>query len=200
MKAAGTAAGERDRQRLADVYVLLSRCFQHPDDAFVEAVAAGRVEATLRDRLAPLGADIDARPTEVPDAFPAAYMRTFEAFRGPSAPPVESVYETWWDGTERELLSGPAAREMDARYDAHEMDVPPGYPPDHLSLLLEYGSVLLEADAPEAYLAFHEDHFDWIAAFRDRMSETCTVPFYRWAVDVLGTVLDLTYRELQTHG
>jgi TorA maturation chaperone TorD len=200
VKTAEPAARDPDRQRLADVYVLLSRCFQHPDDALVAAVASGRVEATLRDRLDSFGVDIDSRPTEVPAEFPAAYMRTFEAFQGPYAPPVESVYETWWDGTDRELLSGPPARDMDARYEAQDMDVPAGYPPDHLSLLLEYGSVLLEAGATEAYLAFHDAHFDWIPAFRDRVSATCTVPFYRWVVDVLERVLDLARHECQPDG
>lgn len=199
MSAGGASVRTVDRQHFADLYALLSRCFQRPDDDFVAAVRTGAFETTLQAHLDPFAVDVDAPPEE-PDDLWTAYMRTFEAYEGAYAPPVESVYEEWWDGNERELLSGPPAREMQRRYDAADITHPSPYPADHLALLLEYGSVLLEEDAVEAYLIFHEEHFDWIGAFRGRIAETGDEPFYSWAVETLATVLDLTRTELQAHG
>jgi TorA maturation chaperone TorD len=196
---AGASAWTTDRQRLADLQTLLSQCFQHPDADFVEAVQTGQLEATFEERLGSFETDLEPRPPDAPEGFREAYMRTFEGYDGGYAPPVESVYEEWWDGTERELLSGPAARDMRRRYAGHEIETPSAYPADHVSLLLEYGSLLLEAGAVEEYLVFHDEHFDWIPAFRERVAATCDVPFYSWAVETLEAVLELSRTELQSH-
>ncbi|MFC7209385.1 molecular chaperone TorD family protein [Natronoarchaeum sp. GCM10025321] len=103
--------------------------------------------------------------------------------------PAESAYEEWWDGTERGILSGPPASDMKSRYDALDAAVPPEYPADHVSLLLEYASLLLEAEQHEGYANFHEAHFDWIPAFRERVEATSDSGFYLWAVRTLDSVV-----------
>lgn len=180
----------RDRQRVADAYALLSRCFRYPDDEFVEAVRSGQFEALLRDRLAPLEVPIESPPADDIAALRESYLRTFEAYDGTYAPPAESAYEEWWDRTERELLSGPPARDMRSRYDAVGADPPRAYPADHVSLLLEYGSLVLEAGSEADYARFHEEHFDWIPSFRRRVERTAESPFYRWSVTLLDAVVD----------
>ena len=175
-------------QHYADLYALLATCFQHPDDEFVETVESGALAATVEDCAVQVGLTEIESPPALADSPPEAYLRTFEAFDGEYAPPAESAYEAWWDGDQRGILAGPPASDMQRRYEAINATVPAAYPADHISLLLEYGSLLLEADNREEYAAFHAEHFDWIASFRERVETTADVPFYHWAVQTLDRV------------
>ncbi|AFZ71805.1 TorD/DmsD family molecular chaperone [Natronobacterium gregoryi] len=178
-----------DRRTLSELYALLAKCFVHPDEPFHRAVRSGEFETAVRDRLERL--DSDSTPSPAPSAEEShadlrrAYLQTFEGFDGPSAPPVESVYEPWWDGRERELLSGPAEADAKRRFEAIDADRPDAYPADHLAVLLEYASLALEAERDDEYADFHARHFDWLSAFADRVTETADAPFYEWAVEVL---------------
>jgi len=169
----------------ADCYALLASCFQHPDDAFVEAVDDGTLGATVKEYSDRLGVEGIEPPPGFEEPPREAYLRVFEAFYGEYAPPAESAYEAWWDGEKRGILSGPPASDMQQRYEALDAEVPPSYPADHISLLLEYASLLLEADNPKEYAAFHTAHFEWLPAFRERVEETADSPFYHWAVQTL---------------
>ena len=183
------------------LHTLLARCFEHPDDETAAAISSGQLGREIRRRAEDTGIDFQQQPT--PEQPREAYLRTFEAYEGEFAPPAESAYKEWWDGTERGILSGPPAHDMQRRYDELDAEIPPAYPADHIALLLEYGSFLLEAGETAQYLAFQEQHFDWIPTFRERIEQTGDEPFYEWAVATLETVLERTVAqitELQAHG
>ncbi len=169
----------------AALYTVLATCFQHPNDEFIETVEDGTLTATVGE----YAEQLELTEIESPPGFEGspqeAYLRTFEAFDGDYAPPAESAYEAWWDGDKRGILAGPPASDMQRRYEAIAAEVPAAYPADHISLLLEYGRLLLEADNTGEYAAFHAEHFDWIPAFRARVEETADSPFYHWAVQTL---------------
>ena len=178
--------------RYADLYATLASCFQQPNEDLLAAIRDGTLEATLDTETAEPPIDsVEDVPTVADLAtLRREYLRTFEAFEGEYAPPAESAYEEWWDGTERGILSGPPASDMKRRYEALDAEVPPEYPADHVSLLLEYASLLLDADQYEEYARFHAAHFDWIPAFRERVEETSSSGFYLWAVRTLDAVVD----------
>jgi TorA maturation chaperone TorD len=180
----------------ADCYALLASCFKHPDDEFVEAVEDGTLAVTVADYAERLAIDDIESPPGFDKPPREAYLRTFEAFDGEYAPPAESAYEDWWDGEQRGILSGPPASDMQQRYEALDAEVPAAYPADHISLLLEYASLLLEADNREEYAAFHAAHFDWLPAFRERVEETAGSPLYHWAVQTLDRVTDAAADDL----
>lgn len=187
------------RRALSELYALLSVCFQTPDEELVAAVKGGDLHEELLDRAGPLG--VEPEPPSLGDIdsvseLHEAYLRSFEGYEGPSAPPAESVYEPWWDDRYREILSGPAAADMRRRFDELDAEVPDRYPPDHVALLLEYGSLLLETGELEAYERFHREHFDWIPEFHARVEETCEEPFYRWASDVLAATIESVETQL----
>lgn len=190
----GDGVTELELSSFADLFVLVSRCFEPPDEQFHAAIDSGAFETQLEELAATLDVEIPAMPDPEPlSEMRWAYRRSFEAYEGPYASPVESVYEEWWDGTHREILSGPAAHDMESRYEALGAEIPDPYPPDHVALLLEYASLLLETDAPRqeriaAFEEFADEHFDWLPAFQARVEETCEEPFYRWAVTVLVRV------------
>lgn len=194
---------DQERASLAELYALLASCFEMPDEELLRAVRDGTFHTELRDRTETLGFRPDAPPDpDVADAgeFREDYLRTFEGFDGPYAPPAQSTYEEWWDGRDRGLLDGPARAEMDKRYQRAGISVPESYPHDHIALLLEYGSLLLESDNAEEYARFHAEHFGWLAAFRERIAETDGTPFYRWAGSVLTETMDRVETRLASSG
>ena len=176
-------------ETLVELHTLLARCFERPGPELATAITSGRLDAAIRERAERLGIDLEEPPR--PDEPLEAHLRTFESFEGPAAPLAESVYKEWWDGTERGILSGPPAHDMERRYEAADIEIPEGYAADHLAVILEYASLVLETDA-DAYPSFRANHLDWIDDLEERVAETCDVPFYRWAVTTLQAVLDRT--------
>ena len=180
-----------DRQTLAELYALLAKCFEHPSEPFYEATRTGRFDADVRTRLERFG--VETEPVPSVDTghgeLREAYLRAFEGFDGPSAPPVESVHEPWWDGRERGLLSGPAEADAERRFAAIDADVPDAYPADHLAVLLEYASLALEAGWDAEYADFHAQHLDWLDAFTDRVAAVGAPPFYRWAAETTARLV-----------
>lgn len=183
---------------MAEICALFARCFQRPDDETVEAIRTGRLGEEIYDRATALGVDVETPPEPPKEEVRETYRRAFEAFDGPYAPPVESVYREWWDGKVRGLLSGPPASDMRSRYDALDAEIPPGYPADHLALLLEYANLLLEAEREDAYVEFHDAHLEWIPDFRRRVEETVETPFYRWVARTLERTLERTRKGVET--
>lgn len=173
----------------ADLLAALGNCLRDPDEALVESVRSGE----LRDALAEATEAVDLQPdagidppgvTSVGDLTESS-RELFEAMRTPYAPPAESPYKPWYDGRAG-LMGGPPAEEMVRRYEALDADVPKGYPPDHVALLLEYGTVLLDAGETEAFADHVDAHLDWIPALAlATEGAAAEAPFYRWAVHLL---------------
>lgn len=184
----------------ADRYSLLSECLKHPTDRFIQQVGDGTLEIELRahadtfedgDRIATVA---DART----DDLRTQYRSLFEAFKQPYAPPAESPYKNWYGDRDGGLMGGPSATDMQRRYAAIDATPPESYPADHIALLLEYASLLLESDAIEEYEAFLVQHFDWIPAFR-RLTDRAAAdaPFYRAIVELTEAVVSV---ERDRHG
>ncbi len=185
-----------DPETLAELHALLARCFEHPGEETSAAIRSGAIAEAIGERATAVGVDVTqpsppARPRE-------AYLRTFEGFEGGAyAPPAESVYEPWWDGTDRGILSGPPAHDMERRYEAIDIETPDAYPADHVALELEYASLLLEHGADEEYVDFVEAHFGWLPALRERVERTSDVAFHRWAVRTLETAMNRTVAAIE---
>ncbi len=167
-----------------DLHVLLANGLRHPDEQFQAALETGSFES----QLATLLSDVDASlavsltpPSERDTALTMSYVDLFEGGRKPHAPPAESPYLAWYDRDDGGLLNGPSAAEMRDRYRAIGVSIPDAYPPDHIALLLEYGSLLLESDERDAYRSFVRTHFEWLPAFRRAVDiAAADAPIYRW--------------------
>lgn len=181
---------------LASLYSLLSECLKHPDEAFYEDVATGRFDAERERLLSGLDLGLEDVPSadQLPDSRAALdndYISLFEAFETPYAPAVESPYKEWHDGAGSDgLLGGPPADDMRQRYAVLEASPPAAYEPDHLALLLEYASLLVESDEPAAYAAFVDEHLDWLVAFRRLVEDAAAdAPFHRRCVRLVCAVV-----------
>lgn len=177
---------------LADRYSLLSECLKHPTDQFIEQVQEGRLEADLRDHEEVFEDDraIAAVAAARTEDLRTQYRALFEAFEQPYAPPAESPYKDWYGDRDGGLMGGPPATDMERRYAAIDADPPASYPPDHVALLLEYASLLVESGAIEEYEAFLDTHLDWVPAFR-RVADSATAdaPFYTAVLDLVASVI-----------
>jgi TorA maturation chaperone TorD len=180
----------------ARLYALLSECFKHPDEQFLADVQAGRLESELAPLLGELGLEYEqgVDQTVVPEtaaAFDNEYISLFEAFETPYAPAAESPYKEWHDAPAAGgLLEGPPADDMRQRYATLDVSVPDAYMDDHLALLLEYASLLVESGTPDQHRAFLAEHLDWIPAFRCLVDEAAAeARFHRRYVSVTDEVL-----------
>lgn len=173
--------------RLESLYTLLAEGLKHPDETFHADVLSGRFDAELARLTDALGIDIPEDATTVPDtraAFDNEYVSLFEGLETPYAPPIESAYRAWHDGSGDDgLLSGPPAVEMRRRYEALGVEDTAGYHPDHVALQLEYAAVLLSSGATDEHLRFLRDRLGWVEAFAAR-TETAAAdaPFHRRCV------------------
>jgi TorA maturation chaperone TorD len=179
--------------RWASLHTLLAECLKEPSEGFVEELQAGALESELTAHADAVSLSITAPsppPTPDRDALQRAYLSLFEAMHQPFAPPAESPYKPWYGDRNGGLMGGPAATEMERRYEAIEASPPPGYPADHVALLLEYGALLLDAGAIEEYRDFLETHLDWVGALARQIDASAVEsPFYEWTVARLREVL-----------
>ncbi len=184
---------------LAQWFSLLSECLKHPDERFYEDVVSGRFDAEREQLTSALGLAVETTPTadDLPDSRAALdnqYISLFEAFETPYAPPIESPYKEWHEGAGSDgLLGGPPADDMRRKYAMLNVSPPDAYQPDHLALLVEYASLLVESGDRDAYATFVDEHLDWLPALRRRVdSAAADAPFYRHTV---GLVCDTVAAE-----
>jgi TorA maturation chaperone TorD len=176
-----------------DLQVLLATGFRHPDDRLREAITSGEFEHELRSLASELGLDLEIEldvPIDAEADLTTAYIDLFEGGKRPYAPPAESPYRGWYGDRDGGLMSGPSAAEMRERYQALEASVPGEYTADHVALLLEYGSLIVEVNDREIYRSFVRTHYDWTPAFRRLADDAAAdAPFHRWLVAVTDEVL-----------
>ena len=173
----------------ADLLAALANCLRDPDEALVESVRTGELRDALDEATTAVDFQSDAGidPPAVPSVgdLTTSSLALFEAGQTPYAPPAESPYKPWY-GDRTGLMGGPPAEDMVRRYEAIDADVPEGYPPDHVALLLEYGTVLLDAREIDVVADHVDEHLDWIPAFAlATEGAAADAPFYRWAVTLL---------------
>ncbi|MEF8783722.1 MAG: molecular chaperone TorD family protein [Haloarculaceae archaeon] len=176
----------------ADLLVALSNCLREPDGPLVASVEDGELRDVLVEATAAAGLDdveTDPPPVTSVGALTESYLGLFQAMETPYAPPAESPYKPWY-GNRAGLMGGPPAEEMAKRYAALDVAFPDAYPPDHVALLLEYGSILLDAGEHEEFAGHVDAHLDWVPALRLATEGGATeAPFHRWAVALLDDIL-----------
>ena len=170
----------------AELFGLLSAFWQPPDELFWHNLADGSVDAELANfsQLAGFSTLSPSRTSfqhTLPplDALRLFYLRCFIGIGKQSALPVESIYKKWTDdptarlpiaGSTGYLMGDPA---LHAKYllDHYQLQVPPDYRmmPDHLLLLLELLSFLLENRPIAEAALFLRQHFDWLDSFAEAL-------------------------------
>ena len=172
----------------AELFGLLAAFWQPPDETFRQNLSTGLfdTEIVTLSRQAGFANDLitaDFFQQNLPslDALKLFYLRCFIGIGKQSALPVESIYKKWTtDSTARLPIAGSTGYLMGdpalhAQYllDHYQLEIPPDYRmmPDHLLLLLELLSFLLENRPPEEACLFLTQHFDWLDSFSQSVEE-----------------------------
>ena len=170
----------------AELFGLLSTFWQPPDELFWYNLADGSVDAELANfsqlaGFSPLSPSRTSFQHTLPtlDALKLFYLRCFIGIGKQSALPVESIYKKWTEdptarlpiaGSTGYLMGDPA---LHAQYllNHYQLQVPPDYRmmPDHLLLLLELLSFLLENRSVAEADLFLRQHFDWLDSFAEAL-------------------------------
>ena len=200
----------RYKSKEGAVYAMLSECFKEPCIEFAEDVAGGRLYELIAEGLRELdipvlpdaikglrGDNLMMGPTMGKDeAMLSVYRRLREAYYSLFFPlyvvPVESVYKAWKEGKdEKGYIMGDPAIEMKKRYGMAGIDIPEMYKdtPDHISLLLEYASLLCENLEKESRAGFVSGHLDWVEDLRNDIYQYSENHFYRAVADVTVSFL-----------
>lgn len=176
----------------ADLLVVVSNCLHNPDEQLLASVQDGSLRAVLAEATDTADLqEVDVDPPVVTSlgVLTESYTGLFQAMETPYAPPAESPYKPWYEDRTG-LMCGPPAAEMKQRYAALDVEVPDAYPTDHVALLLEYGSILLNAGEREEFAGHVDAHLDWVPALRLATEGAAAgAPFHRWAVALLDDIL-----------
>jgi len=204
----------RHKSKEGALYAALSECFKEPCLEFAEDVATGRLYEVIAEGLREL--DIPVLPDAIKglrgdnpmmgpmvgpmigkdEAILNVYRRLRDAYYSLFFPlyvvPVESVYKAWKEGKdEKGYIMGDPAIEMKKRYAMAGIEIPVIYKdtPDHISLLLEYASLLCENLEEESRAGFVSGHLDWVEDLRNDIYKYSESRFYRAVADVTVSFL-----------
>jgi hypothetical protein len=193
----------------AEVAGILARFLSKPDESLVAALNSGEIFRTLKPHT---GADEDLIFLNA--GYMLADLRTlFDESMGPSSAkrllPVESLFKAWCDDTEyngtmhsaKGLLMGDPAMHMIELYSQCGIELPAEFSgqPDHLTLELEFLSILYEKCPDEMILRFILDHLDWMPELLKKWRELKGADFYIRAVETLDAFLGNEISRLSSH-
>lgn len=187
-----------------ELYLTFSEFFKDPTLPLFEEIKSGAVDLWLEEILREGG--YPAFPLSLKDSFGTfeemedAYARCFSGREKPFAPPVESVYKEWTKDPSSNVeisrmkgyLMGDAALHMKYLFQSAGIEVPVRYAemPDHLSLLLEFLSLLLKEGNAGLYRSFMEDHLDWLEDFERALASIKAPAFYLEVTSLLRRCLE----------
>ena len=204
-----------NNQAAAELFGLLSAFWQPPDQEFWNNLAAGAVDQELGYFSKQAGYDrsLSLAPSFRETLPPLAaiqyfYLRCFVGIGKQAVLPIESVYKKWTTDPSARLpiagetgyLMGDPALHVQYLINQYGLQIPPDYRmmPDHLVLLLELTSVLLEQRSPEEARLFLSQHLDWLKPFEKALDcvetenehDRQALEFYRLALQRLQQAVD----------
>ncbi|MDR2167814.1 MAG: molecular chaperone TorD family protein [Clostridiales bacterium] len=115
----------------------------------------------------------------------------------PLVEPIESLYKAWTTdpscesplANQKGYLMSDWACHMEALFEKSGLEIPPQFAhcPDHLVLLLEFASILVEQADGLALLKFARHHFDWLEDLCEAARAKNAPPLYQ---DLYGLCLE----------
>jgi putative dimethyl sulfoxide reductase chaperone len=184
----------------AEIAGILARLLSRPDESLVAALNSGAVARALKPHT--------GEQDEILKFLNASYtladlIAMYDEAMGPSSAkrflPVESLFKKWCDDTEytgtghtaKGLLMGDPAMHMIELYSQCGIGLPAefGGQPDHLTLELEFLSILYEKCPDEMVLRFITDHLDWMPELLKKWRELQVCGFYIRAAEAVEAFL-----------
>ena len=155
--------------QIAQGYAVLARCWRQPDEALVDAIESGALDAVVQGIET---VDLQRMRTE--------HARLFVGPNGPPCPPYESVYRDG-EGEGSGNVLGPSTKAVVRWYREYGLGLDPDWPdlPDHVATELEFAGHLAAVESPDTVEQFLDEHpRQWFGAFLERVRVETREPFY----------------------
>ncbi|MCL4424333.1 MAG: molecular chaperone TorD family protein [Firmicutes bacterium] len=201
----------------SSLYHVFARLLAFPDDTLAEDLQSGEILRPLSDAVTALSLAGEDAPASAlidlvrrlgktmqlmteKDDLTNRYWESFESPLGRRVYLIESYYRTWTaDPTSESPIAGRQgflmsdhALHMQGLLALAGMTVPPGFEgrPDHLSLELEFMSLLCRDAAREAQAQFFGDHLTWVKEAGAAVEETAIDDLYLMVIRTLMSFLE----------
>lgn len=175
-----------EKRQLSNALTLLAEFYKPPTIELYQALRSG----TALEDLTPF-VKLEESYEDAFSSYENMKQSYIHCFLGPSepfAPPIESLYKQWTDDTtaavsfarQKGFFYGDPALHVQYLFRQFKLEFPEEYRamPDHLTLLLEFLSFLLEHRTADQIHSFISDHFDWLDDYVQQLKEADTSLFY----------------------
>ena len=179
---------------------MLARLIARPDEGLVSALNSGELGRALMPLISmqgPVSGFLNAGYTL--EGLTAMYDKAMGPASAGSLLPVESLFKVWCDVAEdgqpsnaaRGLLMGDPAMHMIELYSCFGIALPADFSgqPDHLTLELEFLSILYEKCPDEMVRRFIMDHLDWVPELLMQWRELQVPDFYVGVAEAIDSFL-----------
>ncbi|QCC51999.1 TorD/DmsD family molecular chaperone [Halapricum salinum] len=160
--------------QIAQGYAVLARCWRQPDEALVDAIESGALDAIVPGIET---VDLQRMRTE--------HARLFVGPKDPPCPPYESVYRDADEEGFGDVL-GSSTRAVVRWYREYGLGLDPDWPdlPDHVATELEFAGHLVATESPATLEQFLDEHpRQWFGRFLESVRVATDEPFYRELAD-----------------
>lgn len=175
-----------EKRRLSNALLLLSEFYKPPTHDLYQALKSGKALEDLKPFV-----KLEQTYENSFSSYGNMKHTYIHCFLGPSepfAPPVESLYKQWTDdpaaavsfARQTGFFYGDPALHVQYLFREFNLEFPKEYRamPDHLALLLEFLSFLVEHGTAGQVQSFISDHFDWLEDFIQELKKSDTSLFY----------------------
>ncbi len=175
-----------EKRQLSNALMLLAEFYKPPTNELYQALRNGTVleELTPFVKLEETYEDSFSSYENMKQSYIYCYLGPSEPF----APPIESLYKQWTDdptaavsfARQTGFFYGDPALHVQYLFRQFKLELPEEYRamPDHLTLLLEFLSFLLEHGTADQIHSFISDHFDWLDDFVLELKKADTSLFF----------------------
>ncbi|TCS84462.1 TorD/DmsD family molecular chaperone [Tepidibacillus fermentans] len=202
--------GLEQKEVVEEIYLILAEFFKFPTEEFYQEVVQGLIDQRLEELTGFMGYPkpnvfFKNRFTSFQE-MKQLYVRCFMGVVQPYAPPVESVYKVWTkdptaslpNATSKGYYYGDSALHLRHLYQQFQLEIPEEYTsmPDHLTLLLEFLTFLVQNGTIRQVYQLIVDHFDWLDDFRTELTKVENSQFYLDVTDVLIAIISYERQSL----
>ena len=186
-----------EQRLLSNALLLLAEFYKPPTNELYQALRNG----TALEELKPF-VKLEESYEDAFSSYENMKQTYIHCFLGPSepfAPPIESLYKQWTDdptaavsfARQTGFFYGDPALHVQYLFRQFKLEFPAEYRamPDHLTLLLEFLSYLLEHGTAEQIRSFISDHFDWLDDFVQELKKADNSLFYVSITQILNKLV-----------
>lgn len=189
---------------LADLLNIFVNFFVYPEQEFCEMVYRGRLDSEIEALGQQAGLPLKTKFQALAPSYEEwvlLYNRCFLGVEKPFALPVESIYKAWTEDetfqvpfkNQKGYLMGDSALHVQHILESFGLDIPPEYNmmPDHLVILLDLLTFLLNQNLETEAQQLIQDHFDWLPDLQKAIKELpVNGEIYIEVLEVLINILD----------